>query len=65
MSPAERLSRAAELIEQAVAEIEDAGDDVPAFSVDALRFLKAELKVSIRRIGNVRKVLSSGTQPAA
>lgn len=68
MTPADHLERATELLELATAEIEAAKDGVPAYSLDALRFLRAEIKVTLRRLGNVVRVLrgaSDGPRPAA
>ena len=59
MIPAERLERASELLEQALQELDAAEPDVPPYALDSLRFLRAEVKVSRRRIENCRRVLSS------
>ena len=58
MTAAERLGRAAELLEQAVAELEAAEPDTPAYCIEPMRFLKCEVKVSIKRARNAAKVLS-------
>ena len=60
MTAAERLARAGDLLDQAVEEIGAAAEDAPAFSIDAFRFLRAELKVTRRRIENCRRVIGSG-----
>ncbi len=57
MTAAERLERAGELLDQAVAEIDGALPDMPAYSIEAGRFLKAEIAVAKRRCENVAKAL--------
>lgn len=38
--------------------LEEAKDQVPAYSLSSLRFLRAELKLVIRRVQNVRRVVN-------
>lgn len=65
MTAAERLQRAAELLDQAVAELEAAEEDAPAYvtgPTGPLAFLRAELKVARRRIENCARVLSTSSR---
>ncbi len=54
-----RLTRAHELLQQAIEEIDLAIEDLPPYAVESARFLVAEVKVARRRIGNVVKVIAS------
>ena len=67
MTAAEHLERARELGEQMDAEISAAIEQVPAYACESLRFLKAELGVTRRRLLNAARVLGSArtTPPAA
>lgn len=53
-----RLSRAHELLQQAIDEIDLAIDDLPPYAVESARFLAAEVKVARRRIANVAKTIA-------
>ena len=44
---------------KAVGELEEAIEEAPAYSVEALRFLKIELREVVRRVENARKVLEA------
>lgn len=59
----ERLERAGELLDQAVAEV-DAGIEagVPDYCRGSLQLVRAETRVAQRRISNVRKLI--GTRKA-
>lgn len=57
------LSRAHAHLTKAVGELEDAIEEVPAYSVEAVRFLRREVQEAIRRLGNCRKVLGDQNEP--
>lgn len=59
MTAAERLERARELLDQAVAEIDEAIPALPAYCVEAGRFLRGEVAVARRRCENVAKVIGT------
>ena len=48
---------------KAVGELEDAIEEAPAYSVEALRFLKVELSEIVRRVENARRVLEATLDP--
>jgi len=54
---AEKLAEASTAIATAIDALEKAKDGVPAYSVHALAFLKAEVMVAQRRLQNARKAL--------
>lgn len=61
MSP---LADAVDAINTAIYHLEQAEPTVPAYQADGmLRFLRAELKVVIRRLGNLRKVVGDLDDP--
>ena len=48
---------------KATRELEDAIEEAPAYSVEALRFLKVELAEIVRRVENARRVLEATLDP--
>ena len=62
MTAAAHLGRAAELLEQAVAEIEAALPDTPDYVLESQQFLRAEIRACARRAGNAAKVLGATTR---
>ena len=59
------LSAAHAHLVKAVDELETAVDEVPSYSIDSLRFLKAELKDATRRIQNVRRMIVDSVPASA
>ena len=60
-TPEDSLARAENHLGRAVDALEEAKDQVPAYSLSSLRFLRAELKLVIRRVQNVRRVVGGST----
>ena len=48
---------------KAVGELEEAIEEAPSYSVEALMFLKAELSEIVRRVENARRVLEAELAP--
>lgn len=65
VTPAERLERARELLDQVRDELAAAADDAPAYAIESLRFVRAELGVIDRRLQNAARVLGGTPRPAA
>lgn len=62
MSPADYLGRAIESNDQTIDEVNAAIEEAEPWVVDSMRFLKAELLVSKRRLENIRKVLTTSVR---
>ena len=59
------LARAHEHLEKAVAELESAKTELPAFTIDAATFLCVDVRAACRQIGNLMKGIGAKGRPAS
>ena len=56
------LGRAKRHLEQAVAELEQSKAELPTYARDAAVLARAEVKVTVRRLGNLAKAIGDPLQ---
>ena len=59
------LSDVQRLLDELVIALEVAKLEVPAYSVEAVTFLRAEVKVLRRRVENMKKAIGATSRPAS